>query len=48
MTMQTRIPCLYVLAANLPQDTQLLERVLLAALGSPDKRQTDGSAAPIR
>ena len=33
---------LYFLAANLPSDTLLRDRVLLAAMGSPDLRQIDG------
>lgn len=50
--MQTTIPCsvmrggtskgLYFLAADLPQDLAQRDRVLLAALGSPDARQIDG------
>jgi 4-oxalomesaconate tautomerase len=49
---QTRIPCLlmrggtskgaYFLAADLPADPVLRDRVLLAAMGSPDPRQIDG------
>ncbi|TBU78479.1 4-oxalomesaconate tautomerase [Phytopseudomonas daroniae] len=49
---QTRIPCLmmrggtskgaYFLADDLPDDPALRDRVLLAAMGSPDKRQIDG------
>ncbi|MFR0693689.1 4-oxalomesaconate tautomerase [Enterobacterales bacterium AE_CKDN230030158-1A_HGKHYDSX7] len=49
---QTRIPCLlmrggtskgaYFLAADLPADTALRDRVLLAVMGSPDARQIDG------
>jgi 4-oxalomesaconate tautomerase len=50
--MQTAIPCmifrggtskgLYFLAADLPADPALRDRVLLAAMGSPDARQIDG------
>ena len=49
---QTRIPCLmmrggtskgaYFLANDLPTDEALREKVLLAVMGSPDKRQIDG------
>jgi len=49
---QTRIPCTlmrggtskgpFFLASDLPSDTQLRERVLLAVMGSPDLRQIDG------
>lgn len=49
---QTRIPCLlmrggtnkgaYFLASDLPKQPALRDRVLLAALGSPDARQIDG------
>ncbi|TWI52605.1 4-oxalomesaconate tautomerase [Pseudomonas duriflava] len=49
---QTRIPCLmirggtskgaYFSASDLPADEALRERVLLAVMGSPDKRQIDG------
>ena len=49
---QTRIPCLlmrggtskgaYFLSTDLPADAALRERVLLAVMGSPDKRQIDG------
>lgn len=49
---QTRIPCLqmrggtskgaYFLASDLPADPVLRDRVLLAAMGSPDARQIDG------
>lgn len=49
---QTRIPCLmmrggtskgaYFLATDLPTDEALREKVLLAVMGSPDKRQIDG------
>ena len=49
---QTRIPCLlmrggtskgaYFLARDLPEDPALRDRVLLAAMGSPDARQIDG------
>ncbi len=52
MTMQTRIPCVmmrggtskgaYFLAADLPSDAAARDRVLLAAMGSPDPRQIDG------
>jgi 4-oxalomesaconate tautomerase len=50
--MQTRIPCLmmrggtskgaYFLASDLPADTVLRDRLLLAVMGSPDARQIDG------
>jgi 4-oxalomesaconate tautomerase len=50
--MQTPIPCLFMrggtsrgpffLASDLPGDTALRDRVLLAVMGSPDKRQIDG------
>lgn len=50
--MQTRIPCVlmrggtskgpYFLASDLPKDPALRDRVLLAAMGSPDWRQIDG------
>ena len=50
--MQTAIPCavlrggtskgLYFRAADLPADAELRDRVLLAAMGSPDRRQIDG------
>ncbi|WP_207481957.1 4-oxalomesaconate tautomerase [Arenibaculum pallidiluteum] len=50
--MQTAIPCTlmrggtskgaYFLAADLPSDPDLRERVLLAVMGSPDARQIDG------
>ena len=50
--MQTAIPCtvmrggtsrgLYFSAADLPADPALRDRVLLAAMGSPDLRQIDG------
>src|ERR1700752_312364 len=49
---QTRIPCTlmrggtskgpFFLASDLPNDVQLRDRVLLAAMGSPDTRQIDG------
>ncbi|MEN4910409.1 4-oxalomesaconate tautomerase [Erwinia amylovora] len=49
---QRRIPCLLMrggtskaacfLAADLPQDPELRDRVLLAVMGSPDIRQIDG------
>lgn len=52
MTSQTAIPCLlmrggtskgpFFNAADLPVDTATRDKVLLAALGSPDKRQIDG------
>jgi len=52
MTSQTAIPCLlmrggtskgpFFNAADLPADTATRDKVLLAALGSPDKRQIDG------
>lgn len=50
--MQTAIPCtvmrggtskgLYFHAADLPTDSTMRDRVLLAAMGSPDERQIDG------
>jgi 4-oxalomesaconate tautomerase len=50
--MQTKIPCSimrggtskgpYFLASDLPADPQLRDWVLLAVMGSPDKRQIDG------
>ena len=50
--MQTRIPCVqirggtskgaYFHAADLPLDPALRDQVLLAVMGSPDKRQIDG------
>lgn len=50
--MQTAIPCVmmrggtskgaYFLASDLPADTATRDRVLLAAMGSPDPRQIDG------
>lgn len=50
--MQTRIPCslfrggtskgTYFMAGDLPGDEALRERILLAVMGSPDKRQIDG------
>ena len=50
--MSTAIPCLLVRggtskgaffnAADLPQDVRTRDRVLLAAMGSPDRRQIDG------
>jgi 4-oxalomesaconate tautomerase len=52
MTRQTKIPCVlmrggtskgaYFHARDLPADTALRDRVLLAAMGSPDPRQIDG------
>ena len=49
---QTRIPCLlmrggtskgaYFLADDLPAAAEVRDRVLLAAMGSPDARQIDG------
>ena len=49
---QTGIPCTlmrggtskgpFFLASDLPGDAQLRDRVLLAAMGSPDARQIDG------
>lgn len=50
--MQTAIPCmvmrggtskgLYFLASDLPQSPEQRDRILLAAMGSPDDRQIDG------
>jgi len=50
--MQTRIPCsimrggtskgAYFLASDVPADHAILERILLAVMGSPDDRQIDG------
>src|SRR5690242_19583337 len=52
MTKQLSIPCTlmrggtskgpFFLASDLPQDEKTRDRVLLAALGSPDVRQIDG------
>ena len=52
MTTQTAIPCMLMrggsskgpvfLASELPEDRDLRDRVLLAAMGSPDARQIDG------
>lgn len=52
MSSQTAVPCLFMRGgtsrgpffdmADLPADTALRDAVLLAALGSPDKRQIDG------
>ena len=52
MPSQTRIPCViqrggtskgpYFLASDLPSDPGLRDRVLLAVMGSPDRRQIDG------
>ena len=49
---QPRIPCVlmrggtskgpYFLASDLPADTTLRDKILLAAMGSPDNRQIDG------
>ena len=49
---QTRIPCTlmrggtskgpFFLASDLPANPELRDRVLLAAMGSPDVRQIDG------
>ena len=58
--MQSAIPCLFMrggtsrgpffLEADLPSDVEGRDRVLLAALGSPDRRQIDGlgGANPLR
>ncbi len=50
--MQTAIPCLFMrggtsrgpffLESDLPDDVAMRDRVLLAAMGSPDRRQIDG------
>ncbi len=50
--MQTAIPCFmmrggtskgaYFLASDLPDDVAARDRILLAVMGSPDKRQIDG------
>jgi 4-oxalomesaconate tautomerase len=50
--MQSAIPCLFMrggtsrgpffLETNLPSDAKIRDRVLLAALGSPDRRQING------
>ncbi|HLS51124.1 MAG TPA: 4-oxalomesaconate tautomerase [Burkholderiaceae bacterium] len=50
--MQTKIPCVlmrggtskgpFFLASDLPSDTKIRDQVLLAVMGSPDKRQIDG------
>ena len=55
--MQTGIPCLlmrggtsrgpFFLEADLPADPALRDQVLLAAMGSPDRRQIDGLGALI-
>ncbi len=57
--MQTAIPCLFMrggtsrgpffLETDLPSDVESRDRVLLAALGSPDRRQIDGlgGASPL-
>lgn len=57
--MQTGIPCLFMrggtsrgpffLEADLPADPAVRDRVLLAAMGSPDERQIDGlgGASPL-
>ena len=52
MTSQTAIPCLFMRggtskgpffnAADLPTDIPTRDKVLLAVMGSPDKRQIDG------
>ncbi|MGQ7792602.1 4-oxalomesaconate tautomerase [Faunimonas sp. B44] len=52
MTIQTAIPCMifrggtskgpYFRSSDLPQDAETRDRVLLAAMGSPDARQIDG------
>ncbi len=52
MTMQRPIPCLFLRggtsrgpffrASDLPSDTAMRDRVLLAVMGSPDPRQIDG------
>jgi len=52
MTSQTAIPCLFMRGgtskgpffneADLPADIATRDKVLLAAMGSPDKRQIDG------
>src|SRR5918993_5767036 len=52
MMEQTAIPCVfmrggtskgpYFVADDLPEDADLRDRVLLAVMGSPDKRQIDG------
>lgn len=52
MTSQTRIPCVmmrggtskgpFFLASDLPVERALRDRVLLAVMGSPDRRQIDG------
>ena len=57
MVRQTRIPCMlmrggtskgaYFLRSDLPA-TARSERVLLAAMGSPDVRQIDGIGGAIR
>lgn len=50
--MQTKIPCTlfrggtsrgtYFLASDLPADTDLRDRILIAVMGSPDPKQVDG------
>ncbi|WP_196259631.1 4-oxalomesaconate tautomerase [Pelagibacterium limicola] len=52
MTKQSAIPCIlmrggtskgpYFVTSDLPSDTEARDRVLLAAMGSPDARQIDG------
>ena len=54
---QTRIPCMmmrggtskgaYFLADDLPDDPVSRDRVLLAAMGSPDARQIDGIGGAV-
>ena len=56
--MQTAIPCYFMrggtsrgpffLASDLPSDTATRDRVLLAVMGSPDKRQIDGLGGALR
>ena len=58
MTRQIAIPCIlmrggtskgpYFRMADLPQDVVSRDRVLLAAMGSPDNRQIDGIGGQIR
>ena len=60
MMKQTKIPCVlgrggtskgtYFLASDLPEDKAVLEKTLLAVMGSPDEHQIDGvgGAHPLR
>jgi 4-oxalomesaconate tautomerase len=58
MTSQTAIACLFMRGgtskgpffneADLPADIPTRDKVLLAAMGSPDKRQIDGLGGALR